>query len=105
SGRDVTMSGLLYALALFGCADDASMCERLTDQAKTYNSRVSCEMAATFEMQSELVRRADYPTVIGQCMTKGQWVKLGDEPINLAEKAIRLPAANRTRMANRARDK
>lgn len=76
------MSGLIYALALFGCSDDATFCERM-DTAKTYESRVACEMAATLELNSDFVRRADYPTVISKCLTQGQLVRIGNEPVDL----------------------
>lgn len=91
------MSGLIYALALFGCSDDATFCERLADQAKTYESRVACEMAVTLEMDSDLVRRADHPTVIGKCMTKAQLVRLGDGPVSLVDNPVRLAANGNTR--------
>lgn len=84
------MSALVYALALFGCSDDASYCERLADKAQMFESRVQCEMAIDAVFVSDLVRRADYPTVVGKCMNKGHWTSLGDNPVDLSEPVIRL---------------
>ena len=84
------MSGLIYALALFGCSDDATACERLSDKAQTYESRVACQMAAVTELQGDVAMRADFPTVIGKCMTQGQLVQLGDKPVNLNRVSERL---------------
>ena len=87
------MSGLIFALALFGCSDDATYCERLSDKAQTYESRVACNMASVLELNSDAALRADYPTVIAKCMRNGQLVKLGDGPVDLANRPVRL--ANR----------
>ena len=84
------MSALVYALALFGCSDDATVCERLSDNAQSFQSRLQCEMAMRDAFDSPLVRRADYPTVIGRCMNLGRWAKLGDEPVDLSQPAVRL---------------
>ena len=84
------MSALVYALALFGCSDDATICERLSEQAQSYESRVQCEMAMTGAFESTMVRRADYPTVIGRCMDRGHWAKLGDKPVDLSQPVVRL---------------
>ena len=86
------MSGLVYALALFGCSDDATICERLSDKAQSFESRVQCEMALTGAFESDLVRRADYPTVVGRCMDRGHWAKLGNQPLDLSEPTVRLAA-------------
>ena len=84
------MSALVYALALFGCSDDATICERLSDKAQTYESRVQCELAMTGAFDSAMVRQADYPTVMGRCMDRGHWTKLGDKPVDLSQPVVRL---------------
>ena len=84
------MSSFVFALALFGCSDDASYCERLSDKARQFESRVQCEMAIDAAFDTDLVKRADYPTVIGKCMNMGHWASLGDKPVDLSEPVIRV---------------
>lgn len=84
------MSGLVIALALFGCSDDATVCERLTHQARSFHSRAECELAIESAFESDLVLRADYPTVIARCMDMGHLARLGDKPVDLSGKQIRL---------------
>lgn len=88
------MSSLVFALALFGCSDDATACERLSDKAARYESRVQCEMAIDAAFESDLARKADYPTVIAKCMDRGHWARLGDRPVDLSEPTIRFAAIN-----------
>jgi hypothetical protein len=84
------MSTLVYALALFGCSDDATLCERPSDKAQDYASQAKCEMASEQAFDSELAGRADYPTVIARCMTRPELAKLGGRPVDLSRPAIRL---------------
>lgn len=83
------MSAMIYALALFGCSDDATLCERLSDKAQTFESRVQCEMAMEAAFASPMVRRADYPSVIGKCIDRGHWASIGDKTVDLSERSIR----------------
>jgi len=84
------MSTLVYALALFGCSDDATLCERLADKAQDYASQAKCEMAFEQAFDSEVARRADYPTVIARCMTRPELAKLGGRPVDLSRPVIRM---------------
>ncbi len=86
------MSAIAYALVLFGCSDDATFCERLSDKARVFQSRVQCEMEIASAFESDLVRRADYPTVIGECMDRGHWAKLDGKPVDLSQPNVRLAA-------------
>jgi len=84
------MSGLVYALALFGCSDDATFCERLSDKTQDFQSRAACEMELVTSLESDLAIRADYPTVIAQCMPRGALLVFGNKPVDLAAKTPRL---------------
>lgn len=84
------MSTLVYALALFGCSDDATLCERLSDRAQDFDSRAKCEMAFEQAFESDLVLTADYPAVIARCMPKGELSRLGSRPLDLSKPAVRL---------------
>ena len=81
------MSGLIYALALFGCSDDATVCERLVDQSKMFESRVACRMETVTALESDLSLRADYPTVIARCLSRAQLVKLDGKQVDLSRSA------------------
>lgn len=84
------MSTLIYALALFGCSDDAALCEQLSGKAQDYATRSSCEMAIGPAFDSEAVRRADHPTVVARCMPKAELARLGKLPLDLSRPMIRL---------------
>lgn len=86
------MSGLIYALALFGCSDDATFCERLSDKAQSHETRAACEMELVTALESNLSLRADYPTVIAKCMPKGSLLALGKGPVDLSGREVRLAA-------------
>ena len=88
------MSTLVYALALFGCTDDATLCERLSDKAQDFQSRAKCEMAFERAFESDLALTADYPTVIARCMPKAELAKLGSRPVDLSKPAVRLASRN-----------
>jgi hypothetical protein len=63
------MSSTIFALILFGCADDGTMCERLSAAPKHYDSQVLCEADVDTALASEIAVRADYPTVIARCQS------------------------------------
>ena len=84
------MSITLIALALFGCSDDAVMCQRLTAQARTFESPEQCELALEAAFETDLVRQAQYPTVIARCIEKSQWVRIGENTVDLSAPEIRL---------------
>ncbi|MEZ5742469.1 MAG: hypothetical protein R3D89_01730 [Sphingomonadaceae bacterium] len=84
------MNGLIYALALFGCSDDATFCERLEAHAPAFESRVACELAVDAAMQRDIVRRADHPSVVAKCMPQGTLLVMGDKPVDLTRSKVRL---------------
>jgi len=88
------MSTLVFALALFGCSDDATLCECLSDKAQSFNSNAQCELSIEQEFETDLVLRADYPTVIARCMPKREWSKMGNRPVDLSQPVIRLASRN-----------
>lgn len=88
------MSGMIYALALFGCSDDATICERLADKARTFESRVQCEMSMDQAFEGEAVRRADYPSIIGKCMDQGHLAKLNGRAVDLSRHDVQLASRN-----------
>ena len=88
------MSTLVFALALFGCADDATLCERLSDQAQSFKSSAQCEMSIERAFETDMVVLADYPTIIARCMPQRDWSKLGSGPLDLSRPAIRLASRN-----------
>lgn len=59
---------MLFALVLFGCADDGSACERLAAQPEQYASKSLCEAGYEMALQSDVALRADYPTVVSRCL-------------------------------------
>lgn len=88
------MSTLVYALALFGCSDDAKLCERLSDKAQIFKSGSQCEMSIARAFETDLVRHADYPTIIARCMPKREWSKMGNVQLDLSEPVIRYASRN-----------
>lgn len=89
------MSGMLFALALFGCSDDASYCERLSDKAARFDSKVACEMEAVGALESDKAMRADFPSVIANCLPEGTLLAMGDRPVNLSGKSVHLAMRDR----------
>ncbi|KTR84284.1 hypothetical protein [uncultured Novosphingobium sp.] len=77
------MSGMLFALALFGCTDDGSACQRLGSTEQTYESRVECLAAQRTALDSEAAMEADYPSILAQCMTRSQLARIGHGPVNI----------------------
>jgi hypothetical protein len=66
------MSGMMFALALFGCADDGSACERLASPAQAYESRMECMAAQNGALDSDAAAAANFPSVFAQCLTRSQ---------------------------------
>ncbi|MEW9854412.1 hypothetical protein [Novosphingobium sp. M1R2S20] len=82
------MSGMLFALALFGCADDGSACERLATPEQTYESRVECLASQSAALDSRAALSADFPSVFAHCMTQAQLARLGKQDVDLREAGI-----------------
>jgi len=82
------MSGMLFALALFGCSDDGSACQRIAAPERAYGSRGECLAAEGGALQSDSAMSADYPSVFAQCMTKHQLARLGSGPVDWRETGI-----------------
>lgn len=79
------MSGLIYALALFGCSDDGTLCERLEAPATQYESRVECLASQGDAINSHEALSSDYPSVFAQCMTKGELLAMGKGTVDLTK--------------------
>ncbi|NYH96776.1 hypothetical protein [Novosphingobium marinum] len=79
------MSTAIFALALFGCADDGTYCERLAFEADTYRTEASCRAAQMDALDSDAARGAQYPSVIAKCMDANSLARLGSGPVNLAK--------------------
>lgn len=62
------MTTTLFALVLFGCADDGQACVRLHAPAPTFATRSACEGQLEAALQSDVSLRADYPLVTGRCL-------------------------------------
>lgn len=77
------MSGLIYALALFGCSDDGTMCERLEGPNTLYESRVECLASQGDAINGDAAMAADYPSVFAQCMTSGELLAMGKGTVDL----------------------
>jgi hypothetical protein len=82
------MSGMMFALALLGCTDDGSACQRLAAPEQTYESRVECLAAQNTALESDAAMAADYPSVFAQCLTRSQLSQLGDGPIDLRRTGV-----------------
>jgi hypothetical protein len=62
---------MIFALLLFGCADDGGQCEQLAAPPRHYEAKVLCEADAEMALQSDIALRADYPTVEARCQPVG----------------------------------
>lgn len=82
------MSGLIYALALFGCSDDGTLCERLEGPNTRYESRVECLASQNDAIESDVAMSADFPSVFAQCMTSGELLALGTGTVDLTESPV-----------------
>ncbi|MCW1430543.1 hypothetical protein [Novosphingobium sp. JCM 18896] len=78
---------MIFALILFGCADDGTQCHKLATTPKHYEARVLCEADAEMALQSDIALSADYPTVEARCQPIGANVALSsgepreDQPV------------------------
>jgi hypothetical protein len=77
------MSAAAFALLLFGCSDDGTVCERLAGATPTYETRADCLDAQPGLLQSDRALRSDYPSVFTQCLTQRQIVRLGTGTVDL----------------------
>lgn len=59
---------MIFALLLFGCADDGGQCQQIATPTKHYEAKVLCEVEAELALQSEAALRADAPTVEARCV-------------------------------------
>ncbi|MFA7601844.1 MAG: hypothetical protein WCY29_02450 [Novosphingobium sp.] len=59
---------MIYALLLFGCADDGSQCVQLSVAARHYEARIICEAEAELALGSDAALRADHPSVEARCV-------------------------------------
>jgi hypothetical protein len=87
------MSGLIFALALFGCSDDGSACQRIQAPVQTYESRVECLSAQGVALDSDAAMAADFPSVFAQCMTRTQLSHLSKGSIDLRNAGISFASA------------
>lgn len=77
------MSATLIALALFGCSDDGTACEKLSAPVETFATHAECSARLDDAVQSETAMRADYPTVYAECLTKRQLAELSKGTVDL----------------------
>lgn len=77
------MSATLFALALFGCSDDGTACERLQAPVQTYESRAACAARLDDALETDAAQRAEAPTIYAECLTTRQMASLGSGAINL----------------------
>ncbi|KHK93248.1 hypothetical protein [Novosphingobium malaysiense] len=79
------MSATLFALALFGCSDDGTACQRLAAPVDTYKTQAECSGKLDEALSTEAARRADAPTVFAQCLTSRQLALLGKGTVDLTK--------------------
>lgn len=77
------MSATLFALALFGCSDDGTACQRLDAPVQTFDNRGTCTSELEDALASEAARRAEAPSVYAQCLTSRQMAAIGKGEIDL----------------------
>lgn len=88
------MSATLIALALFGCSDDGTACEKLRAPVETFATRSECSARLDDAVQSEAAMRAEYPTVYAECLTGRQLAALGSGTVDLSRMEATFAAAN-----------
>ncbi|MCB2078115.1 MAG: hypothetical protein KDE55_10510 [Novosphingobium sp.] len=91
------MSTAVFALLLFGCSDDGTVCQKLETPAQTYEVRAECIADQPVALQSDAAMAADAPSVYAQCLNERQVALIGNGEIDL--RAV----ARRTAMAVNAR--
>lgn len=79
------MSTTLFALALFGCSDDGTLCRRLETPVSTYQSNAECTARLDDALATDAARRAEAPTVFAQCLTSRQMALLGPGEVDLTK--------------------
>lgn len=79
------MSATVFALALFGCSDDGTACQRLDTPIQTYRNRAECTAQIDQALNSDAAMRAEAPTVYAQCLTSRQMTRLGTGEVDLAK--------------------
>lgn len=77
------MSATLFALALFGCSDDGTTCQRLSTPVQTYETQAQCTAQLDDALATDAALRADAPTVFAQCLTSRQMALLGKGNVDL----------------------
>jgi hypothetical protein len=77
------MSVTLFALALFGCSDDGTQCQRLASPAQTYESRALCDARIDEALETEAARKAEATSVYAQCLSTRQVASIGKGTIDL----------------------
>ena len=88
---------MIFALLLFGCADDGSQCVQLAAPARHYEAKITCEADAEMALQSEVALRSDFPVVEARCVAVSSdpsiTLNSGDPDENRAAATTRLAAA------------
>jgi hypothetical protein len=88
---------MIFALLLFGCADDGSQCEQLAAPTKHYEAKITCEADAEMALESDVALRADFPVVEARCLAvsadPSMALNSGDPAENRAVATIRLATA------------
>jgi hypothetical protein len=79
---------MLFALALFGCTDDGSACQRIAGPEQTYESRVECLASQGVALESDAAMASDFPSVFAQCMTKAQLAHLGHGTVDIRRAGV-----------------
>lgn len=60
---------MVFALVLFGCADDGTSCQRLAAaRPESYQSKVLCQAGQEMALQSDIAMHADFPLVVSRCL-------------------------------------
>ncbi len=77
------MGVTLFALALFGCTDDGTACERLQAPARTFQTKAACTASLDSALDTEVARKAEAPTVYAQCLSSRQMASLGTGTVDL----------------------
>ena len=77
------MSATLIALALFGCSDDGTVCQRLETPVQTYETSQECTGKLDDALETDAAMRADAPTVYAQCMPTTTLASIGKRTFDL----------------------
>lgn len=82
----------VFALLLFGCSDDATMCDRIAALPQSYEQITGCEANLVQALDTRAARTADYPTVIAKCLPARIAASLGEGPFDLTRPSLRASA-------------